>query len=175
MNLFSKSAKKFTEHYNDYYPLVFHGIKSKIHDVDTTEDLSQEVFTRFYSKIDEIENPKQWILGTMKMVLFEYYKKKKTDSVDIDTLLENPGLHFVNGFRDTRIIIETALSAPENFRDENDKSIYDLVGLKNYTYAEAAEHMGLTERHVRYRYNIVVSNITDYLRKKGIKNLEDLL
>jgi RNA polymerase sigma factor (sigma-70 family) len=175
MNLLSDKLKKFTELYSDFYSLVYNGIYAKVRNSDTAGDLSQEVFTRFYEKMDEVENPRKWLLGTLRFVLFEHFKKNSTDLVDIDEIFNDANLHYVNGFRDTRIILQEALDASENYRDDKDRIIYELIAIKNYSYDEVAKQMGLSSRQIRYRYNSVVDRIMDYLKKKGVNNLEELL
>ena len=135
----------------------------------------QEVFTRFYEKMDEVESPRKWLLGTLRFVLLEHYRKNSVEKVDIDEIFYDENIQYVNGFRDTRIILQDAFNAPENFKDEKDRIIYELIAIKNYTHEEVAREMGLTKRQVSYRYKSVVDRIMDYLKRKGVKNLEELL
>lgn len=175
MSLISDKVKKFTRLYSDLYPVVYNGIYTKVRDTDITSELSQEVFTRFYEKFDEVENPRRWLLGTLKNVLMEYYKSKSGSFVDIEEVISDTNLLYVNGFRDTRIILQNAFDASENYRDEQERIIYELVAVKNYSYDEVAQLMGLTRRQVEYRYRTVADRIVDYLKKKGINSLEELL
>lgn len=175
MKLFSDKLKKFTDIYSNFYSIVYNGIYAKIRNTDTAGDLAQEVFTRFYEKMDEVENPRKWLLGTLRFVLLEHYKKNSVDKIDIDEIFNDANLRYVNGFRDTRIILQEALDASENYRDEKDRIIYELIAIKNYSCIEVAKQMGLSKRQVRYIYNQVVRNIVGYLRKKGVSNLEELL
>lgn len=176
MNLFSGKLKDFTSIYSDFYPVVYNSIYAKLRDDDTTGDLAQEVFTRFLQKIEEVENPRAWLFGTMKLVLFEYYRRKSgNNDLNIDNVFDDVNMRYVNGFRDTRIIILEALAASENYSDEYERIVFDLIALNDYTYREAAEQTGLSERQVRYRYNAAARRIAEYLKKKGISSLEDLL
>ncbi len=175
MSVISERTKKFTEIYSDFYSVVYYGIYAKIRNEDIAGDLAQEVFTRFYEKIDEVESPRNWLLGTLRFVLFEHYRKNSVEKVDIDEIFYDENLQYVNGFRDTRIVLQEALNAPENYKDEKDRIIYELIAVKNYTHEEVSREMGLTKRQVSYRYRLVVDRIVDYLRKKGVHNLEELL
>lgn len=175
MSIISTHLKKFTEIYSDYYPVVYNGIYAKLRNTDSASDLAQEVFIRFYEKMESVENPRAWLLGALRMVLFEYYRRNKGDEIDIDEVFEDSNIRYVNGFRDTRIIIQQAMDETENYQDERDRIIFDLIAINNYTTAEVSRQMGLTERQVRYRYSRVVDRIMDHLRKRGVKNLEDLL
>lgn len=176
MNALSSRLKDFTSIYSDFYPVVFNSIYAKLRDDDITSDLAQEIFTRMLQRIDDVENPRAWIFGTMKLVLFEYYRKKSGNKdIDIDSVFDDVNMRYVNGFRDTRILIQDALSASENYSDEYERIVFDLIALNDYTYKEAAEQTGLSERQVRYRYNAAARRITEYLKKKGINSLEELL
>ncbi len=175
MNILSDRVKKFTDIYSDYYSVVYNGIYAKVQDKELTADLAQEVFTRFYQKIDEVETPRKWLFGTLRFVLMEHYKKSTVNKLDIDDIFYDSNIQYVNGFRDTRIVLQEAIDASENYKDEKDRIIYELIAIKNYTNDEVAQLMGLTVSQVRYKYKMVVDRIVDYLKKKGVKSLEELL
>lgn len=175
MNILSERVKKFTGIYSDLYSVIYNGIYAKIRDEDLAGDLAQEVFTRFYEKMDEVESPRKWLFGTMRFVLLEHYKKNSVSTVDIDDIFIDENIQYVNEFRDTRIILQEAFNAPDNYRDEQERVIYELIAIKNYTHEEVARMTGLTKRQVSYRYKSVADRIVDYLKKKGVNNLEELL
>ena len=81
-------------------------------------------------------------------------------------------LTFVNGFRDTRLIIDEAIKA---LVDKTDRVLFDLVAVQNYTYEEAGSELGLSRRQVKYRYGLIVRSIVEYLNGKVIHKIEDLL
>jgi len=175
MNIISDRVKKFTDIYSDYYPVIYNGIYAKIMDEDLSGDLTQEVFTRFYQKMDEIGNPRKWLLGALKFVVLEHYQKNSVEQVDIAEIFFDTNILYVNGFRDTRIVLQEAFDASENYNDDKDRIIYELIAIKNYSYEEVSRLMGLTYRQVVYRYKSVVNRIVDYLKKRGVNNLEELL
>lgn len=173
MPLLEKIKIEFTEFYADHYQIVYGVIYSKISNADDTDDLTQEVFMHFYSKMYEIENKRSWLFGTINNVLMNYYRKKKkfSSDEDIEHYLSDVSLTFVNGFRDTRIIIDEAVGS----LPDSDRVLFDLIAVQNLTYDLAARHMGLTKRQVEYRYSLIVKAIRGYLNNKGISNIEDLL
>jgi DNA-directed RNA polymerase specialized sigma24 family protein len=67
------------------------------------------------------------------------------------------------------------LEHTENYKDEKDRIIFDLIAISNYTYEEAGKYLGMAKYQVRYRYNAISKRILLYLQKKGINSLEDLL
>lgn len=174
MKLLDKRSARFSEIYSDHYTAVFGAVYTKVENPADAEDITQEIFTRFFENMEEIENNRKWLFGTLRNVVLEYFRSKNPD-IDIDNVFYDAALTFVNGFRDLRIIINEAIESDENFKDEIDRIIFDLVAIRNYTYEEAGKELGFTRNQVKYRYFNIVKNITIYLKQKGISSLEDLL
>lgn len=110
----------------------------------------------------------------MRLSVFEFYRKKRGD-MDIDEVFNDVSLTFMNGFRDARIVISEAIENMKLFDGEDDKVLFDLIAVHNYSYNETAKELHLTKRMVEYRYRRIVDSILDYLKKKGLTNIEDLL
>lgn len=173
--MFWKINKEFAEAYNNYYPIVFSAVYTRVGNYDDAEDICQEVFLKLHKKIESVENIRKWLLGALRLEVLSFYKKKKPDAVDPDILFQDMSLTFVNGFRDIRIIIDETIDDMDNFKDSTDKALFDLVAIYNFTYEEAGAQLGFSKRQVRYKYGKIVERLLDSLNKKGIKNLEDLL
>ena len=176
MQLVKTKIQEYTEAYSNLFPLVYSMVYSKIGNADDTHDICQEVFTRFYLKFDEIENYRKWIYGTLRYVILEFLRKKKNQNdIDISDVFQDISVSYVNGFKDTRILIEEALDNINNFDDDNDKVLFDLVAVRNFSYRQAAHELGITIHKVKYRYSVIIQRVLDYLKDKGINSLEDLL
>ncbi|HEY1407167.1 MAG TPA: sigma-70 family RNA polymerase sigma factor [Spirochaetota bacterium] len=175
MALPDSKTKAFTEMYTDFYPLISNVVFSKLRDRDVTHDICQEVFIRYYMKFEEVDNHRRWLLNAVNYVLLEYYRKTKGDHIDINSIIDDVSMSFVNGFRDTRLMIEEALEEIENFGSEKNRILFNLIAIYNYTYKEAGENLGLSEHQARYWYNIVVDKLMAHFRKKGIHSMEELL
>jgi len=174
MLFFKKKNFKFSEVYSNYYSIVHGSIYSKIGDTDIADDLAQEVFISFLKNMDKIENTRAWLFKALRNEVYDYYRRKKNLKPE-EALAESEddiSLTFVNGFRDTRVIIQEAI---EDIKNEKDRIIFDLIAVQYFTYEEVSELLGFSKRQIRYRYGQIVKNIQDYLAKKGIKNIEDLL
>ncbi len=102
-----------------------------------------------------------------------YYRSKKDPEADIDSIFTDISLTFVNGFREARLIIEDTLNTI--LSKEDDRNFFDLIAVSNFSYSETAKLLGLTKRKVEYRYRQLVKEIITELKKRGIKELEDLL
>ena len=163
----------FAEVYEKYYPLVFNILYSKLSKQDLADDMCQEVFITYYTKLEQVENPRKWLLGTLKYSLLNYFKQKHKNHVDIEDVFNDINLQFVNGMRDTRLIIEEAIA--EVAMTDEERLIFEYLSYYNYTQENTAKIMGLTRKKTIYKYSKVLRRIMDYLAQKGIKNIEDLL
>jgi RNA polymerase sigma-70 factor, ECF subfamily len=167
-----KKAEQFSSAYMELYPLIYSSVLARIGNRDDADDICQEIFVIFYDKFDTIQNRRTWLFGTMKNVLLNHYRKKNR-TVNIDDDFDGIGHTFTNGFRDTRILLQEAIENVEC--SEEDRVILDLVATFNFTYAHVAGLLGRTRRQVEYRYGTLVKSIQDYLEKKGIKDIAELL
>jgi RNA polymerase sigma-70 factor (ECF subfamily) len=165
----------FAEAYNDLYPVVLGAAYSKMGNMQDAEDLCQEIFVKFFNKMDEIDNARKWLYGALRLELMNYYRKHRPGMTDVEDVLDDAAMTFVNGFRDVRIIIKDAIGSMENFGGERDRTLFDLIAVNGFSYEEAGSQLGMSFRQVRYRYGLAVVRILEYLSKKGINNLEDLL
>lgn len=147
----------------------------RINSIDDSEDITQEIFTRFYNRIDEVESPGKWLYGTMRLVLFEFYRKQRDDVVDIEEVFTDVSLTFINGMRDLRMVISDILDDDSTFGNDQNRLIFELVAIQRYTLEEAARELGLNRDQVKYRYSIINKNILFSLKRKGVNTLEDLL
>ena len=163
----------FIDVYNKFYPLVYSTVYTKIGNVDDTKDICQEVFIRFYDRMEEIQNQRKWLYGTLRNVVLDFIKMKKPDAPEED--MDDLEVTYVNGFRDTRLIIQEAMENIDNFESEEERILFELVATHNFTYREAGRHVGMSERQAKYRYGLIVKRVVQYFNEKGIQNLEELL
>jgi RNA polymerase sigma-70 factor (ECF subfamily) len=166
--------RRFTELYDAYYPMVFSAVLTKVDNPDDAEDICQEVFIALYNKLEEIEDVRKWLYGTLRYEVLAYYRKKNRN-LSMDDVFDNVALTFVNGFRDTRILIDKVLEKESAGLGETERELLELISVYRYTYEEAGKLTGLTKRQARYKYGLIVDRILDSLAKQGIKSLEDLL
>jgi RNA polymerase sigma factor (sigma-70 family) len=173
--LSSPITEQFIGHYDACYSLVLSTVYSRIHNFHDAEDITQEVFIRFYAKMDEIENPRKWLFGCLRIVILDYYKAKHHKDVDIEEMFDDMSLAYVNGFRDTRIMLKNTLDEIAGERGDADAALFELISVYNYSFAEAGRQMGMGYKQARYRYRKMVSRFMEKMREKGIMNVEDLL
>ncbi len=165
---------KFIDAYSANYPIVYSAVYTKIGNADDTEDLCQDIFLTLFRKFDEVKNIRKWLFITLRYYVMNHIRKMKPEA-NVDDVFADVGLTFVNGFRDSRIIIADAFENTESYKDETDRQVFDLVAFYNFSYSEAGKELGLSKRQIEYRYTQIVQRIIDDLKNKGINNIEDLL
>ena len=176
--LLSKKEREFRKSYSDYYPLILNTLYYRVKNREDAEDICHEIFVNYYRKFDEVQDPRSWLMGAMKYCISNYYRKKggaSAATVDIADMEDDVHLAFENGFRDIRIIIHDAIEDASNYREDNERILFDLIAVNRYTYDEAAQHLGLTRRQAVYKYQQVSRRILDRLKERGITKIEDLL
>jgi RNA polymerase sigma factor (sigma-70 family) len=176
--LLSKKERSFRKLYSDYYPMILNALYARVGNREDAEDICHEIFVNFYRKFDEVRDARSWLFGAMKYCISNYYRKGEgsdTGTIDIDNIEDDVHLAFENGARDTRIIIQEAIEDAENFRDEKERILFDLIAINNYSYEQAAKHLGLTKRQANYKYQQVSRRILERLKGRGITRIEDLL
>ncbi len=166
---------RFIEVYDSYYSLLFSTVYSRVNNYHDAEDICQEVFIRFLDNFDKVENPRKWIFGCMRLVVFDHYKTKKKSAVNVDELFDDIGMGYVNGFRDARMTIRQAMDEICSERGDVDSSLFELVAVYNYSFVQASRHLKLNYKQARYRYNVFAGLVLQRLKEKGINNIEDLL
>ncbi len=170
-----KSTLRFTEVYEEYYPVVFGAAYARTLDADEAHDICQEVFTRYYEKSAEVITPRTWLMGTLRLVVMEHFRMRQRTAGGMDEMVEDATESRRISFRDTRMLLEEAIEKIDCLGDGKDRTLFDLIAINNYTYKEAGIHLGMRERQARYRYGLVVSRLIRFLEERGIKDLEELL
>jgi RNA polymerase sigma factor (sigma-70 family) len=166
---------RFKEVHKTCYSAIFSFIYSKVESFEDAEDLAQEVFLRLYRKMDEVEQPKSWLYGTMRIVLLDYYNEKGISTEDIESYLDDVSIGYVNGFRDARIVINDVLKSTEIYGSELNRSVFELVAVHGFSLREAARHCGVSYRQACYAFSTTTQRVIASLRDRGISKLEDLL
>ena len=167
-------TKDFTELYNDYYPVVVTSLECRSGSIHDARDMAQEIFISLLNNIDKVENVRKWLYGAIRNSLKNFYNKRKNDA-NIDDEINSASMTYVNGFKDTRILLEQLIEDEENYKSDTEQVIFDLVAIKQFSFVEAGKQLGMSARRVRYAYNQTVKRMLYNLEKKGITNLEDIL
>ncbi|MCP4138464.1 MAG: sigma-70 family RNA polymerase sigma factor [bacterium] len=170
--------RKLRKVYGDYYALLYLKAFKEMKSREDAEDLCHNIFIILYNKFEEVEDYRTWLMGTLKIEILNFYRSNRTkglNTIDIDDVLNDESLAFENGAREIRIIIEEALDSNSNYKNETERALFELIAFNGLSYELAGEHLGLTKRQAQYSYGNVTKRLIEYLRKKGITSIEDLL
>jgi RNA polymerase sigma factor (sigma-70 family) len=170
-----KKNRAFTEIYSDYYPLVFSTVHAKINNPDAANDVAQEVFARFYEKFEDVLDARKWLYGAVRIVLLEYYRKHNLNEDDLESCENEPSEDSGNGIRETRDMIRAAIDSVVAGSKQSDAILFELIAVYDYSYKDAAMHLGMTEHQARYKYNQMSKKLLDYFKGNGINTLDELL
>jgi RNA polymerase sigma factor (sigma-70 family) len=168
-------AAAFMEQYDSLFALVFSVVSRKVGNVHDAEDISQEVFIRLYEQLETVEKPRQWVLGCLRNVVLEFYRRKQRHDVDIDALFDDMSLSYVNGFREARLTIAQVMDEVFAGEGDRDAALFNLVAVHGYPVAEAARELNIAYKAAVYRYGRLCDLMTDGLKKRGIRKIEELL
>ena len=169
---------RFRKSYSEYYPIVFSVLHNKVKNQEDAEDICHEVFIRFFKNFDTVENPKAWLHKTINFEISNYYQKKaniQKDTVHINGVAYDENLGYENGFRDARIILSEAIDSSRNFENEQERILFDLVAIYDFTYKEAGKYLNITKWQAEYNYKKIETRIVSYLKDKGIREVEDMV
>mgnify|MGYP001557285713 CR=1 FL=1 len=168
--------EKFTFNYNKYRNLVINHIQKKTNNLDIAEDMCQEVFMRYYLKIDSVKTNsiKSWLLKTSNFILLNYYRHLNTISRFNYTIQENTTYEDKRqtiAQWDTKILLEDALAMfyQEN-NNHDDKVFYDFLVFKEESFSTIAIKTTYSEAQVSYKYKRIKQWFYHYFLNIGIKS-----
>jgi RNA polymerase sigma factor (sigma-70 family) len=167
-----KLAEDFSKTYMEFYPLIYSSVLTRVGNRHDADDICQEIFIIMYDKFYAIENKRNWLYGTMKNVLYSHYRKNNRNTASVEDV-DDLGIAFTNGARDTRILIGEAIEKIECTEEE--RIILEMVATFNFSYSRVGEILGWSRRQVEYCYSQMVKRIQDYLSSRGIKDIAELL
>jgi RNA polymerase sigma-70 factor (ECF subfamily) len=165
----------FTEMYNQYYSSIFSFILSRTNNYDASEDICQEVFSRFFSLIESVNQPRAWLYGTARNVMGDYYRERGKAFEDIESMVSDDKLTYTNDCRDTRLVIREIMEDPEIFENATERALFELVAVYDYSFKEASIHLGIRYHNARYMFRQASKRLAGKLKERGIRDLEDLL
>jgi len=171
----SERTRRYTEDFTAHYSALFSAVHSRIGNFQEAEDICQEVFLRLYRKYDEVENTRRWLYGALRIVMLDYYKQRGRADVDVDAILDDTSLAYVNGFRDTRLLLQEAMEAIYADEGEREWILFNLIAIHGFSLVQAGRHLKISYKQVRYGYEKAVKTLLAHLNARGIRSLEDLL
>jgi len=160
----------FRKIYSDNYALILNLVNKHIGNFHDSEEICQNLFIVMYDKFHEIENHGRWLRGAVRFEVLEYFKKnnRKGESVSIDEYTDEPIQSRSETDSELAIILKEAINRAENYDNEQERVLFQLIAINKYSYAEAASEMGTTRRQAEYAYGKVIQRVFTHLKSKGI-------
>ena len=167
--------ERFTRAFDENYSVMFNAVRAKVGSFDDAEEICQELFLRLYQRIGEVANPRAWLFGALRLVVLEHYRKKGHAEDDIDRMCEQTPRSFCERSPETGMLLQEALESEGMFSDERERSLFELVAIDGYSYADAARTLRISYRQARYGFECAAKRIVSWLKGRGISNLEEML
>ena len=140
-------------------------IRKRVRNITLVEDLMQDVFTQMVNTYDDIESMDAWLYTVARNKINDYYRKKKTESLEdiyvegeqVDSLANV--LPDISGTPDQvylmEVIWEEVMDVLEVLPDEQAEA-FALHELENFSIKDIAEKQGVSVNTVlsRKRYAV---------------------
>ncbi len=150
----------FMEAFDTYSDAIFRFCVVKVSDVERAEDMTQEVFTRFWKSLcdgKEITNSRAFLYTIANNLAKDWYKKKKSESLD---------MHLDAGFApvsrdlspETQSEYQEVLEAMSDL-EEKDRQVLYLRFVEGFEPREIAETLGETANTISVRLNRAMAKL----------------
>ena len=146
-----KYIKLFKEYFDKYFDDIRNYLYYKCSDVELAEDISQEVFLRFWENIEKIktETVKSYLYIIAGNLFKNHYNRKKLEFKFISTLSESvaESPDFLLEFKEFDKTLQSALAKiPEKSR-----IVFLMNRIDKLTYNEIANRLNLSVKAVEKR------------------------
>jgi RNA polymerase sigma factor (sigma-70 family) len=150
----------FMEAFDAYSDAIFRFCVVKVSDIERAEDMTQEVFTRFWQYVKdekEITNPRAFLYTIANNLAKDWYKKKKSESLDMH--LDN-GLAPVSKELSPEMLSEyQEVLAAMTDMEERDREVLYLRFVEGFEPRDIAETLGETANAVSVRLNRAMAKL----------------
>ena len=147
-----KDTDYFTSNFIEFYPQICRYIFSVTGCMDRSEDLTQEVFCRFFISMGkfDIKKSRAWLFGAARNIMKEEFRRNLPLPIEEESmeLLSCEKEICGRGDAELKIIVKEALNSLSML----DRILLEHASLSGDTYEETAQSMGLTRDQVKYRY-----------------------
>lgn len=154
----NKSEASFRKLYDKYFRLVYYQAYLILHSKEDSEDVSQDVFIKFYNKVDELPNDlniKSYIALMAKNTAIDQYRKNQKESVTLDP-------EEIGNEDDSSTLLDSF-----NGILEKDESIILTLKLNfNYSFKEIALDLNQTINVVQAKYYKGIKKIKEFYFKR---------
>ena len=142
--------------------------------IDDSNDLLQETFVKIYLNLQRYSDQYtfgQWIYTIARTTFIDYVRRKRDDTVSIDSLREASGISTWNEPNpEERMITHQNRARIEAFLDRMSPRYKELIELrffKEYSYEEIASHLNLPMGTVKTQIHRAREQLCRFILKDG--------
>jgi RNA polymerase sigma-70 factor (ECF subfamily) len=73
--------KKFSKIFDKFFEKIYRFCYLKTDSQETAKDLAQEVFLKYWEKIEEVENPQAFLYKVARDLVYDFYRKSKSRQI----------------------------------------------------------------------------------------------
>ena len=168
-------ASAFEHLFNRYRDSIFQLYLQKTGgNIDDSNDLLQETFVKIYLNLQRYSDQYtfgQWIYTIARNTFIDYVRRKRDDTVSIDSLREASGISTWNEPNpEERMITHQNRARIEAFLDRMSPRYKELIELrffKEYSYEEIASHLNLPMGTVKTQIHRAREQLCRFILKDG--------
>ncbi len=160
----STLEKAFVESFSEYGDAIFRFCMVKVSNVELAEDMTQEVFTRYWQSLrdgKEMVNTRSFLYTIANNMAKDWYKKKKADSLD-DKMESGDVPNDTTASPEVVAEYQAVLSLIDDM-EENDKKVLLLKHVEGLPPKEIAEVLEETANTVSVRLNRATRRLQEKL------------
>jgi len=158
-----------------YYAYILKIAFNHVLDRDDAMDISQEVFTRYIAARESVRHDRLWLIGTLKIVIKEHYRKIGNNNIPLDDSMSDTRFASEDKMRDARIIVRDIVENTEILSEKRKRELFFRIAMDEDTIRSAGLELDYTENQARYWYGIIIKHLQQSFRTIGIKSPEDIL
>lgn len=133
------------------------------------EEIVQEVFLQLHAHWDKVENPRAWLMRSVRNRAFSYLRDNKREVLTSD----GHSQHASTGEETPEELLlrmEAAGALRQSMQelDETDRTLVKLKYFEGLKYSEISHQTGLSIGNVGYRLHHILKQLADKLRPLGI-------
>jgi len=157
----------FHKQYDEYADALFRFCFFKVNNRDKALDITQEVFMRFWDKIqggEHVNNPRAFLYKVARNLIIDWYRKKKDDSLDA---LKEDGLEIADDSRTPMPMsteegaeIQRILAIIQGL-DDGDRDVLIMRYVEGLPPKEIAEILGESANAVSVRINRAIKKVQE--------------
>ncbi len=178
---------KFHEIYRQHYQIVKKVVYSILHDIDFSEDISQEVFMLFFKKADTLQEEyyKQWLIVNAKRKAIDFCRKSyqvhevTASSSSEEELFKEEGIMWTSYYAGKQSSVEEETTEKLVMQEFTGKLFEDLEKKNSQWYEivmkmnvegkdalETARALGISVENLRVKRHRIKVWINKYYRHK---------